>query len=164
MSLNVGREMTTLQQMTVKQLRQRYVEVFGEETNGHNKPWLIRRIAWRIQAQAEGGLSERVRRLAAELANDADMRMNPPLVRDEAPVEEVVIRELPFRPNERLPPPGTIIVRKYQGRHLQVRVLNHGFDFEGTIYRSLSAVAKAITGSHYNGYQFFRLTRKRGGA
>lgn len=164
MSLNVGREMAALQRMTVKQLRQRYIEVFGEETNGHNKPWLVRRIAWRIQAQAEGGLSERARRLAAELANDADMRMNPPLVRDQAPVEEVSIREVPFRTDERLPPPGTIIVRKYQGRQLQVRVLNQGFDFEGTIYPSLSAVAKAITGSHCNGYQFFRLTRKRGDA
>lgn len=160
MSLNVGREMAALERMTVKQLRQRYIEVFGEETNGHNKSWLVRRIAWRLQAHAEGGLSERARRLAAELANDADMRINPPPIRNRASVE-VSVREVPFRTDERLPPPGTIIVRKYRGRHLQVRVLNQGFDFEGTVYPLLRAVAKAITGSHCNGYQFFRLTRER---
>jgi hypothetical protein len=56
MALNVTREVATLQRMTVKQLRQRYCEVFGEDTNGHNKAWLVKRIAWRLQVKAEGGL------------------------------------------------------------------------------------------------------------
>ena len=64
--------------MTVTQLRQKYVEVFGEETRSNNKQFLFRRIAWRIQALAEGGLSERARRRALEIANDADLRIRAP--------------------------------------------------------------------------------------
>ncbi len=53
----LAREVAALQRMTVKQLRQRYAEVFGEETNGHNKAWLVRRLAWRLQANAGGDLN-----------------------------------------------------------------------------------------------------------
>lgn len=74
MSMNVGKEVAALQRMTVKELRARYAEVFGDETRTGNKAWLVKRIAWRIQALAEGDLSERARRRAAELANDADLR------------------------------------------------------------------------------------------
>jgi hypothetical protein len=58
--------------------------------------------------------------------------------------------------DDRLPPPGTILSRPYKGRTLQVQVLTEGFAFEGQVYPSLSAVAKAATGSHCNGYLFFR--------
>jgi hypothetical protein len=56
-----------------------------------------------------------------------------------------------------LPPPGTVLVRPYKGQTLQVRVLPTGFAYEGKTYRSLSAVAKAITGSHCSGHLFFRI-------
>ena len=59
--------------------------------------------------------------------------------------------------DDRLPPPGTLITRQYKGRTLEVTVLEHGFEHEGEVYRSLSAAAKAITGSHCNGYLWFRL-------
>ena len=65
MTTDVGREVAALPRMTVTQLRQKYAEVFGEDTNGHNKAWLVKRIAWRLQARAEGGLSDRVRMRAA---------------------------------------------------------------------------------------------------
>jgi hypothetical protein len=115
METNVGREIAALQRMTVKQLRQKYMEVFDEETNGHNKAWLVKRIAWRLQALAEGDLSERARRRAAELACDADLRMNPPLVKTATDAEEAApTRVLRFQPDERLPPPGTVITRRYK--------------------------------------------------
>jgi hypothetical protein len=166
MEWNVGRELVNLPRMTVKQLRQRYAEVFGEETNANNKAWLVKRIAWRIQALAEGDLSERARRRAAELANDADLRLNPPRtdLRPEAGDPRPSITAIsspplsPGRPGDsRLPPPGTILTRKYKGGVVQVMVLPHGFEYEGKVYKSLSAVAKAVTGSHCNGYLFFRL-------
>ena len=78
MSPNVARELATLQRLTVPQLRLRYAEVFHETTNANNRIWLVKKIAWRRQALAEGGLSERARQRAAELANDADLRLNPP--------------------------------------------------------------------------------------
>jgi hypothetical protein len=162
----LAREVAALQRLTVKQLRQKYAEVFGEETNGHNKVWLVRRIAWRLQALAEGDLSDRARRRAGELACDADLRMNPPVptpVAAAEPEEAPPPRVLPFQADDRLPPPGTLLTREYKGRTFQVRVLSDGFDYDGQVYRSLSAVAKAITGSHCNGYFFFRLGVKGDG-
>lgn len=161
--MNVGKEVAALQRMTVKQLRDKYAEVFGEETNAHNRCWLVKRIAWRMQALAEGDLSERARKRAAELANDADLRLNPPAKADAAGDEQAthVVR---FQTDDRLPPPGTIITRKYKGEILQVKVLPHGFEHEGEVYTSLSAVARVITGSHCNGFLFFRLGRNGGDA
>jgi hypothetical protein len=163
MDLNIAKEVAALRRMTVKELRARYAEVFGEPTNGNHKVWLTRRIAWRLQALAEGDLSERARRRAAELANDADIRMNPPKSPPaEAPEELTQTRTLRFQQDNRLPPSGTILTRKYKGQTLQVKVLPNGFEFEGQVYGSLSAVAKAVTGSHCNGFLFFHLTANGG--
>jgi Protein of unknown function (DUF2924) len=61
MEVNVAREVAALQRMTPKQLREKYAEVFGEATGTGNRTWLVRRIAWRLQALAEGDLTERAR-------------------------------------------------------------------------------------------------------
>jgi hypothetical protein len=155
MNVNVAREAAALQRLTVPQLRQRYAEVYNETTNAGNRAWLVKRILWRLQALAEGDLSERARQRAQELANDADLRLNPP-----ATVTLPVPTLPPTTPrpqaDDRLPPPGTILARPYKGRTLQVQVLTEGFAFEGQVYSSLSAVAKAATGSHCNGFLFFR--------
>ena len=158
-AMNWERAFAALERMTVTQLRQKYGEVFGEETNGRNKAWLVKRIAWRMQVQAEGGLSERGRARAEELADEAALRLNPPPMKPQAPEEESAVRVLPVAADDRLPPPGTVIARKYKGRTLQVKVRPDGFEYEGEVHASLSAVAKAITGSHCNGFHFFRLTR-----
>src|ERR1700733_4469883 len=83
MQVNVGKEIAALKGMTNKELRAKYAEVFGEETNVNNAAWLIKRIGWGLQALAGGGLSERARRRAGELANDADVRLSPPKARNE---------------------------------------------------------------------------------
>jgi Protein of unknown function (DUF2924) len=162
MELNVHKEVAAMQRLGAKQLRTRYAEVFGETTVANNKVWLIRRIAWRLQALAEGDLSERARRRAEELANDADLRLSPPRPRraDTPPREAVPAVDL--RRDGRLPPPGSVLARVYRGETLLVRVLADGFEFEGTVHASLSAVAKAITGSHCNGFLFFRIAGKGG--
>jgi hypothetical protein len=155
--LNILNEVAALECLTVGQLRQRFAEVFGETTPASNRTWLVKRIAWRMQALAEGDLSERARRRATELAQDADLRLNPP--RDKtmtATPPELV--NVPTPIDHRLPPPGTILTRPYKGQQLHVQVLNDGFAYAGHVYPSLSAVAKAITGSHCNGYHFFRNT------
>jgi hypothetical protein len=150
--------MAALQRLGAGQLRQRYAELFGETTNANNKAWLLKRIAWRLQAIAEGDLSERARQRAAELACDADLRLNPPRDMDlETDAIEVSPRTVQFEMDSRLPPPGTIITRNYKGRLLQVQVHRNGFEYDGQVYGSLSAVAKVITGSHCNGFLFFRV-------
>jgi hypothetical protein len=157
--LNIVNDVAALQRLSIGQLRQRFAEVFGETTNAGNKIWLIKRIAWRLQALAEGDLSERARRRAEELARDADLRLNPPRPNLTATiVPEVVVAPTLAVVDKRLPPPGTILTRPYKGQLVQVQVLTEGFAYAGTVFPSLSAVAKAITGSHCNGYHFFRNT------
>jgi hypothetical protein len=154
--LNMVNEVAALQRLSVAQLRQRFAELFGEATAASNKTWLTKRIAWRMQALAEGDLSQRARQRAAELARDADLRLNPPpnkATTTTAPPEPV---NMPAPVDPRLPPPGTILVRPYKGQRVQVQVLTDGFAYAGRVYPSLSAVAKAVTGSHCNGFLFFR--------
>ena len=158
MEMNIVNEVATLERLSVGQLRQRFTELFGEATHASNRTWLIKRIAWRLQALAEGDLSQRARRRAAELARDADLRLNPPqrkATTTTPPPEPVGI---PTPVDQRLPPPGTILTRPYKGQLVQVQVLTDGFAYAGRVFPSLSAVAKAITGTHTNGYHFFRNT------
>lgn len=158
MKLNVGKEIATVQRMTVGQLRDRYADLFGEETPARNKQWLIKRIIWRVQSLAEGSLSERAQARAAELANEADIRRRPPL---ETPV--TIHPPGSDGPGDsRLPMPGTTISRQYKGELIEVRILADGFEYAGDRYKSLSAVAKQITGTHCNGFHFFRLGPKEG--
>jgi hypothetical protein len=166
MHVNVAKEVAALTAMSVGELRAKYAQVFGEETRAGNKTWLIRRIVWRLQALAEGDLSERARRRAAELAQDADLRLSPPRVAKDSSVPASRNGKANHREpmDHRLPLPGTILTRRYKGQTLSVQVLRHGFEYEGQVYKSLSAAAKAISGSHTNGYLFFRLAGKGGGA
>jgi hypothetical protein len=163
-TLNVTREVAALQRLGVKALRERYAAVFGEETLARNKVWLVKRIAWRLQALAEGDLSERARQRAAELANDADLRLNPPRTTPAPAPAADEPQVLPYRPGGRLPPPGSVLTRPYKGDVVQVKVLEQGFESQGQVYKSLSAVAKAITGSHCNGFLFFKLNGQGGDA
>ena len=158
---SVGAEIAALPQLAIQDLRTHYAEVFGEGTRSGNRAWLIKRLAWRLQALAEGDLSERAKQRAAALANDADLRTTAPRERSpQQPISGSNARTP--KSDHRLPPPGTVITRQYKGAHLEVLVLREGFTFAGTRYSTLSAVAKTITGSHCNGYLFFRLTGKGG--
>ena len=156
MGLNIVNEVAALQRLSVAQLRQRFAEVFGEATAASNRTWLIKRIAWRLQALAEGDLSERARQRAAELVRDADLRLNSPQSKTTTTTPPPQPVKMPAPVDPRLPPPGAILIRPYKGLLVQVQVLTDGFAYAGRVYPSLSAVAKAITGSHTNGFLFFR--------
>ena len=153
MTTPLQRQLGLLSELSPAQLRERYAEVFGEPIRSGNKAWIIKRLAWRIQTLAEGGLSERARQRARELAHEANIRLSPPRCRSKASAPEKPSQ----RSDPRLPAPGSVLTRFYKGHTLQVRILVHGFEFEGAVYPSLSAVAKAITGDHCNGFLFFRL-------
>jgi hypothetical protein len=161
METAMRKEIDELGRMTVGQLRQKYLEVFGEESRSNHKQFLFRRIAWRIQANAEGGLSERVRRRALEIANDADLRIRAPKAKFGPDVtlnpKLSVSRKVAGALDARLPPPGTYLEREYKGRRVIVKVLVDGFEFNGQIYRSLSAIAREVTGTKWNGFIFFNL-------
>jgi hypothetical protein len=156
MAQNVGKQIAGLQGMGPAELRQKYRELFGEPSRSGNREFLVKRLAWRMQSLAEGGLSERARQRAAELARDADIRTTMP--RAPAVTAAPPAGVATINPGKRLPIPGTILTRRYHGQLIQVTVLPNGFEYEGRIYRSLSAVAKTVTGSHWNGRLFFGLT------
>jgi hypothetical protein len=156
MHVNVAKELAVLEAMTVAELRARYAQVFGEETPVASKAWLVKRIIWGLQALAEGDLSERGRLRAAELAQDANLRLFPPREKRAASNSARKNRKGNGSIESPLPLPGTILTRWYKGKMLCIQVLRHGFEYDGQIYKSLSAVAKAITGSHTSGFLFFR--------
>jgi hypothetical protein len=162
MNANLEKEVAGLRQMTVAELQSRYAQLFGEPTRTGNKTWLLKRLAWRLQVLAEGDLSERARQRARELACEADLRLSPPQQRTtRSPGLRAFLSSASPESDNRLPPPGTVLVRKYKGAALKVKVLPDGFAYQGKSYDSLSALAKAITGSHCNGFHFFRLAGKK---
>jgi hypothetical protein len=153
---DVDSERSRLGAMGVAQLRERYRQLSGDESRSRNREYLIRRILWMQQALALGGLSERAAALADSLARDFDVRTTAPRsVQAGQPVAQCA----PQR-DARLPRPGHAIVRRYKGETLRVTVLADGFEFKGERYGSLSAIAKAVTGSHINGFRFFGLVKE----
>ena len=161
-------EIDVLRRMTTDELADRYEELHRQPTRTRHREYLIRKIAWRVQVLAEGDLSERARKRAAELANDAEVRVMAPktlICPPQGPgTQTTITRPLPNGEHNdpRLPCPGSAIVREYKGQALRVVVLadGQGFEWNGARYRTLSAIAKRVTGSHINGFRFFRLGGK----
>jgi hypothetical protein len=115
MALNIEAAVADLQQMTARELREKYAEVVGEQARSGHKTWLIRRIAWHLQARQEGDLSERARRRARELANDADVRVTPPKGQRVATGAGKTVRAGAVS-DPRLSGISEAIVRKYKGQ------------------------------------------------
>jgi len=157
----VLREIESLRRASMADLRRKYQEVFREETRCYHREHLFRRIAWRLQALAEGDLSERARGRAQQIAQDGDLRINAP--RDFFTVGGERVQTTGDRnrrgPDRRLPLPGAFLTRKWKGRTVLVEVLAKGFRYENREYSSLSAIATTITGTRWNGVAFFGLKR-----
>ena len=167
MQQSIGAMIKQLQRMSVGDLRANWEEVFGEPARSNNKDYLWKRIAWRIQADMEGGLSDQARERAREIAREGDIRLRPPRGAFEDDAEAASARKAVARApgrsrDPRLPAPGTLISREYRGRLIEVLVKDDSFEYEGRPYRSLSAISKAVTGAHWNGYDFFALKNRNG--
>ena len=158
MKPSIAKQVEQLQDLTLAELRERYAEVFGEPTTCRNKRHLQKRIVWGLQAKAEGGISERARRRAEELARHTDLRLLAPK-RMSARSPTIPARITAPR-DPRLPMVGSVITKQYRGKTIAVTVRDKGFEYEGTLYKSLSAVARVVTQSHWNGLLFFGLTKK----
>jgi len=150
---SMWREIDGMRHQTVGQLKAKYRKVFGDESRSNHKQFLVRRIAWRLQANAEGSLSERARQRASDLAEEAELRIRAP---------ESFLRQLSEpagkrRCDPRLPAPGTWLSREFRGQRIDVEVLEKGFLYQERVYKSLSAVARQVTGTQWNGFAFFAL-------
>ncbi len=145
-------QMDALDAMPLTSLQATFREVFGFPDRTHSRPHLVKRLRWRLQELAEGGLSEAALRKIDELGDwvpDAwRNRPAPP-----PPAVEAVERD------PRLPPPGTTLRRKHHNVIHEVLVCEDGFLYAGEQFKSLSAVANRISGTMWSGFAFFRAGR-----
>jgi len=146
MTGSVLKQLAELPTLSGEELKRRWRSLYGTDPPTYNKKYLIRRLAYRIQELAFGGLSKRTREHLEQLAaTDTFGNKNNPMERR--------------RRKGGMPIAGTRLVREWNGRRYEVTVVRGGFEFEGRRYRSLSGVTKAITGGHRNGPAFFGLPR-----
>ena len=154
MNRTIAAQIARLPEMPVSELRKKYQALFeGSACRSSNKSFLVRRIAWKIQEQAYGGLPETAIRQLEALVQETD----PVNRRRRQARSSGKDQQKRPRRDRRLPMPGTVLMRDYHGRELSVTVLEKGFEFEGQRYRSLSAIAREVTGTQWNGLLFFNL-------
>jgi hypothetical protein len=165
---SIAAQVVALTHLNVAQLRERWKEVFGEETSQRHRQYLVKRIAWELQRQHFGGeLSPEAKQRLDDLQQE--FRDSPPSQwfrgsrANRATAPSSTKGPPPVRA-AKAPKPGTVLARDYKGTRVTVTVVDGGFQYAGEIYRSLSAVAKAVTGSHCSGVAFFgQFNRKEGG-
>jgi hypothetical protein len=153
-----------LQTLNIVALQKKYQQIFGDASKSSNKQYLFRRIAWRLQANAEGGLSERACHRAVQIADEADLRTRAPkgFLSAQVPASTTSTPDpSQLQRDARLPASGSLLTRRLNDRQIVVKVLAEGFEFESRHYRSLSAIAREVTGTRWNGLLFFGLTERR---
>jgi hypothetical protein len=167
-------KLTALNSMGNQELANEYTRLFRKAPRSANREFLIRQVADAVQRQlegADGGLSaaatHRRRELERRFPPEWERRVSnaglfgrePPTRSRDAPVPGIAPTEV--RDGERdprLPPPGSVIGRVHEGRLHSVVVREATFEYEGASYRTLSAVARKITGRQWNGFRFFQLS------
>jgi len=149
--------------MRPKELQKQYRDAFHADVPAGNSEYARRRIAWHVQAQKEGGLPESAREHALSIVRDAPVhirtRANLEGRSAELPLQYSSTTHVVSDHDSRLPLPGSFVVRKHKGREIRVKVLNSGFEYNGRRFNSLSAIANEITGTRWNGFLFFGLTK-----
>ena len=126
----VRSRLLVLQRMRLPELHQEWEALFHHAPPGYGEQFMRKRLAWKVQELAYGGLDAETERRIAAVGTGVTRR-------------ETSLRQ------------GTVIVREWRGERHEVRVAQGGFEYNGCIYGSLSAVARAITGVNRNGREFF---------
>lgn len=137
-----------LKAMTVNELKSEWQTLMGSTPPNNSRTFLEQRLAYRIQELTYGGLPKPVSRLLDALADEIEGKK----------VRSTVISD------PRNPVIGTRLVREWDGVEHVITVLQGGFDWQGRRYKSLSAIARDITGTQWNGYRFFGLRENKRGA
>lgn len=142
---NVLAKLAALEAMTVRELKAEWQSLMGIAAPNNSHAYLKQRLAYRVQALAFGGLAKPVIRMLDALADE---------------VEGKKIRKAALA-DPRNPVTGTRLVREWGGTEHVITVLKDGFDWQGRRYKSLSAIARDITGTRWNGYRFFGLRESK---
>ncbi len=142
---SVLRQLTALRQMSLSELQDKWRDLYGSEPPNFRKTFLTRRLAFRIQELFYGGLEEPVKTKLKEIA---DEESNAEKTKSQVEFNGKIL-------------PGTRFTREWQGKLYETIVREDGFEYNGQIYRSLSAIAKAITGTQWNGRKWWGLPSKK---
>lgn len=141
MAETITSQILELRSHTVEALRQRWRDLFGIEPSVNSRRALEDRLAYRIQELAFGGLSAQTKKRLEAIGNELDGGKSD-------------VRKVR---SDRIPTPGTRLVREWKGIEHTVTVMRDGFEYQGQPYRSLSPIAKRITGTSWSGFVFFGL-------
>ena len=141
MENSVLAQLAVLPSKTTPELKQLWRELYDREPPPYNKPFLVKRLAYRVQELAYGGLSARAEAKLDRLIAEEEARLNG---------------KLPKNRGDR-PIAGTRLIREWKGVEHAVTVLADGYEYQGRRYKSLSAIARAITGTRWSGPAFFGL-------
>lgn len=139
--------LATLKRMSVRELKAEWEALFATPAPNNSRGYLEMRLAWRIQELTLCGLSRETRRMLDLLADEINGRSD----------RKAIVAD------PRNPIIGTRLIREWEGIEHTVTVMKDGFDWQGRRFKSLSAAARAITGSNWNGYRFFGLADARRG-
>ena len=135
-------EIASLSKLGIDELRERWKTLYGKEPSGYiGRSLMIRAIAYRLQERALGGLKPSTQRVLDRIGAG----------RSEAGLEPIPTRRASA---------GTVLIREWRGVSHRVTVLDHDVVYRGRRYKSLSEVARAITGTRWSGPLFFGLKRR----
>lgn len=149
--VSVLRQLAVLPTLTLEQLKEKWLDLYGCEAPGYKKQFMIRRLAYRIQELFYGGLSEQSKKYLHEAAEKDPLAKVKSKVPDERKTSESILK-------------GTRFVRVWNDQRYEVITTENGFEYDNRIFTSLSAIAREITGTHWNGKLFFGLSgRKQNG-
>jgi Protein of unknown function (DUF2924) len=150
--------------MNASQLQSVHRRLFGLEHPVSNCQHLRRKIAWHLQAAADGGLPEIVRQYAIGVARSTELRarisQNSARRHTGVPLDQTATSRVVETRDTRLPMPGSLIVKTYKAETLVVKVLDGMFEYAGRRFSSLSSIAREITGTRWNGFAFFGLAQE----
>lgn len=153
----VLRQIAELQRLPMSELHERWRVLMGTDPPSYNRPFLLKRLIYRVQELAYGGLPmstyQEMDRVLTEAGYDELA----------ATVNSGQAKKPASHRKPGMPVIGTQLVRVWNGRRCEVQVTRDGFEFEGRPYKSLTAITKAITGSHWNGPKFFGLRMPKDG-
>ena len=150
MTDTVLKQIAQIQKLSVEAMREKWKVLFGTDAPAYSRPFLVKRLAYRIQELAHGGLSQQTRERIQKIAEDNGLDEAAALPQNQPKKKGV-------------PVAGTRLIREWNGKRYEVTVQRDGFEYEGRKYRSLTAITKVITGTHWNGPSFFGLRRNGNG-
>lgn len=148
-------QILTLKDRPLSELQAKYQELFPDKLAlSDNKGYLWRKIAYRLQELEYGIIPQETQVSIQEMIQKYDP-VNNTSIRPQNGTKTSPDKKK--NRDRRLPIPGTVITKEYKGIKLQVKILESGFEYNNKVYKSLTAIAKEVTGAHWNGYLFFNL-------